>query len=363
MCQPGLVLKRGGPRVLSRQFPALRGIAILLVILNHSIALSLVAAREFGARMPSPQAWAALQALQSLGLVAVPIFLFLSGSYLAYAVRGKDLVASYRTILLSLRHILVPYVLWSLGFYVLIFLLEGQTTSVFGYIKNLLVGYPFEYVPLAVFCYLLAPFIVRAAEKSPGRLIAVIAIYQLFSAIVIKPGLLGFALPEWARLLTIPGLRTTIALWAVFFPLGVVYSLHTVRLVPSLQRIGWLLVAGTAICYGTAVIGSLGPFDPAIPSLLTPVFAVLLLPLIRRETIPAAGLLESVGRRAYGLYLTNLIFLSLALLGIQAGFPWLLGQLLLLAPLLFVLTTLVLQALMSAVERTPVPMVRRYVFG
>ena len=122
-------------------------------------------------------------------------------------------------------------------------------------------------------------------------------------------------------------------------------------------------MAGAAVCYGTAVIGSLGVFEPAVPSLLAPVFGVLLLPLVRRELIPAVGFLESIGRRAYGLYLTNLIFLSLALLGIQVGLPWLLSRLLILVPLLFVLTTLALQTLIGVVERMPVPAVRRYVFG
>ena len=349
--------------MLSRQFPGLRGIAILLVVLNHAIALSLVAAQEYGARAPSQPAWVILQALRTLGLVAVPIFLFLSGSYLTYAARGKSLGVSYRTILLSLRHILVPYALWSVVFYGLVYLLRNETYSLFGYFKNLLVGYPFEYVPLAVFCYLLAPFIIRAGEKHPGRLIAAVAAYQLFAVCAIKPGLLGFDMPQWARLLTIPGLRTTIALWAVFFPLGVVYSLHSASLTPALRRVGWLLVVGAAVCYGTAVIGSLGAFDPAVPSLLAPVFGVLLLPLIRRETIPAVEVLESIGRRAYGLYLTNLVFLSLALLGIGVGLPWLFSQLLVLVPLIFVLTTLALQALIGAMERTPVPAFRRYVFG
>ncbi len=349
--------------MLSRQFPALRGIAILLVILNHAIALSVTAAQARGLPAPASSTWAVLQALRTLGLIAVPIFLFLSGSYLTYAVRGKTLAVSYRTIVLSLRHILVPYLLWSVAFYALVYLLRSETYSLAGYIKNLLVGYPFEYVPLAVFCYLVAPFMIRIAEKHPGLLIAVVAAYQLFVACVIKPGLLGFALPQAARWLTIPGLRATIALWAVYFPLGVVFSLHSASLTPALRRVGWLLVTGAAVCYGTAVLGSLGPFDPAVPSLLAPVFGVLLLPLIRREMIPAVGPLESVGRRAYGLYLTNLIFLSLALLAIEAGIPWLLGQLLVLVPILFVLTTLVLQAVMGAADRTPVPAFRRYVFG
>jgi Acyltransferase family len=347
---------------LKRQFPALRGLTILMVVLNHSIALSLGAANQYGQAAPTGWERVLLTGLKSLGLVAVPAFLFFSGAFMVYALQDRPLAPGYRTVVLGLRHILVPYVLWSAVFYLVVYLLQGEQYTIFEYAKNLAVGYPYHFVPLLVFFYLIAPLLVRAAARYPWPVVLVSAAYQLFSLAVLRPDL-GFALPEAAYRLTLPVLRYSIAIYGLFFPVGVVCALHSERITPFLQRIRWPLAALTLAGYGLAVGHELELFTLPHASLVFPGFMMGLFLLIRRETLPMASELEWMGRWALVLYLTSLISPTLALAAVGAGAPILFQQMMVLVSMVIVFTIAVLWLLVAAVERLPVPSARRYVLG
>lgn len=348
---------------MSRQFPALRGLAILLVVLNHSIVLSVLASTTNGHTPPAGWERFLLEAMRGLGLIAVPTFLFISGGFVVYALRDKDLRLGYRTVALSLRHIVVPYLIWSAIFYVLVYALNGETHPPIEYLKLLVVGYPYNFVPLIIFFYIAAPLLVRLTHRWPWVVILGIGLYQLFTAIVLQPGLLGFAFPGWARYLTIPGLRLSVALWGIYFPLGVAFGLHARQWALSVGKVWWLLAIAAVVLYSLAVLHETSFTRAPFAGLLLPVFVVLMLPLLRREAIPFVEALEVEGKRAYGLYLTNLVFLNVALVGVQAGLPWLVDQLLVLVPLLVLFTILAMRLLVAGLARLPVPTAQRYVLG
>ncbi|KAF5434113.1 Surface polysaccharide O-acyltransferase, integral membrane enzyme [Candidatus Methanophagaceae archaeon] len=139
---------------MSRQYAALRGIAIFLVVLNHSITLSLGYVLEHNYGHPSQMAHVILVSLQSLGLLAVPTFYFISGGFQVYATRGKPIRAAYRTIAKALPHIIIPYLIWSILFYLLLFVIQGDLYTIPEYLKFILVGYPLNFVPLLIFLLL-----------------------------------------------------------------------------------------------------------------------------------------------------------------------------------------------------------------
>lgn len=316
-----------------------------------------------GMALPEGLGRVILIALQSLGLLAVPTFLFLSGGFIVFAVRSKPLGAAYKTLAQSLKHIIVPYVLWSIIFYALIFMMDGTTFSATGYIKNLLVGYPLNFIPILVFFYVLSPLVVRVAERYAWQMIALIFIYQLFSLLVLRPGLFGVALPDWARWFTIPGLRLSIALWGLFFPLGVVYSLHSEwiqRTLRSYWAVPALLFVGM---YGFVIAHEAGWLGAPLAGLMMPIFGVLLYPFIARDQIPWIKAWEWLGRRAYGLYLSNLVWISLLLIAVRAFAIGLMDKIFLLVPVLIACTILVVGLLMAGIEKLPVRGLRRYVFG
>ena len=348
---------------MKRQFPALRGLAILLVVFNHAVTLSLNAASQYG--YPTPVGWerVLLIGLRTFGLLAVPAFLFFSGAFVVYALQGRPLAAGYRTVALALRHIVVPYLLWSAVFYLIVFLLRGERYTLLEYSKLLVVGYPYNFVPLLAFFYLISPLLVRAAGRYPWPVVLVSAAYQLFTAAVLSPVPLGVALPEAAYRLTLPVLRYSIAILGVFFPAGVVCALHSDRISPFLHRFRWALAPLAVAAFGLAFGDQLGVFRLPLAILACNAFVMGLFLLVRRETLPMVTELEWVGRRALGLYLTNLILISLALAAVRAVAPILFQQMLVLVSIVIVFTISVLGLLFTAVERLPVPGARRYVFG
>ncbi|HET7010130.1 MAG TPA: acyltransferase [Anaerolineales bacterium] len=348
---------------MSRQFPALRGAAILLVVLNHAIVLSLDSVRTGGFATPPSFERLILVALKSLGPIAVPVFLFLSGGFLAYALRDKPIGPAYRAVALGLRHILVPYVLWSLVFYALIFVLNRDVYTPVEYAKYLLVGYPFNFVPILIAFYAISPILVRWIGARPWPTLLAIGAYQIFSIAALQPDMLGVTFPAWTTYLTIPGLRLTVAIWAIFFPLGMAFGLHAEGFRQAVERWRWPLLAGTLALYLLVVADEAGALVAPQAVLALPLLAVLLVPVVRREAIPFVRSFEYIGRRAFGLYLTNLIFLNLVLVAVQAFVPGLLQAVLVLVPLGLALTVGALVAMAAALERWPGPAAQRYVFG
>jgi peptidoglycan/LPS O-acetylase OafA/YrhL len=304
-----------------------------------------------------------LEGLTALGLIAVPTFLFLSGGFLVYALQGKDLKRAYRTVAIGLFHMLVPYFLWSIGFYILIFALLDQRYTLLEYLKNLVVGYPYNFVPLVACFYLASPILVPLAARRPWFVLLAVSGYQLFTASVLRPDLLGFALPDWARYLTIPGLRLSIALWGVFFPMGVVFGQRPRAWARAVRGIWWLLAVGGVVTFSLAVVNEISGLGWPLAGILFPVLVISMMPLLRREMIPFAQPLEELGRRAYGLYLANLVLVNLVLVAVRWGVPWLYGELLLLIPVVLLCVLVAFRILVAAVHRLPFRAAPRVVFG
>src|SRR5688500_13977086 len=122
---------------MHRQYGALSGIAIVLIAINHAIHFGLEVNPVDGA------ARHALVFLQALGAFAVPAFLFISGAFLSYSA-GQLSWAFVRS---NVGRILWPYLVWSALFYVVVLLTNGERQSAPGYVKSLVVGYPYHFVP------------------------------------------------------------------------------------------------------------------------------------------------------------------------------------------------------------------------
>lgn len=348
---------------MKRQFPALRGLAIFLVVLNHSITLGQEAGVALGFSPAQGIEGLLLLGLKTLGLIAVPTFFFLSGGFLVYAVRGKPYAKAYRTIFLSLRYIVVPYLIWSVIFYVLIFFLEGARFTLLGYVKNLVVGYPLNFIPLLVFFYIAAPVLVRLSEKYPWQILTLILIYQFFTAMTLRPRLFGITLPDWTHLMTVPGLRGSIAIWGVYLPFGITYGLDPAWIEKHIHKLKWIFVMLAVIAFGSAIWHEGGYGFSPLGGYLLPLFVIPLFTLVKREDIPFIKILEELGRRAYGIYLSNLVWLTLLLSLVATILPGLVDQMLILTPILIVLTIGLVWITMTVLERFPVRGLRRYIYG
>jgi peptidoglycan/LPS O-acetylase OafA/YrhL len=347
---------------MNRQLGALSGLAMLLIIVNHSIQMGTTVPLELGYAPVEGVGRYLLFGLQALGAFAVPVFLFVSGSFITYAARGEAAL-SYRFIGASLRHIMFPYLFWSLVFYMVVFLHYGEQYSPLGYVRNLLVGYPFHFVPLLAFYYLLSPVLVRLGKRYGWLLLAAIGLYQLLLIPLSAPQRFGFPFADPLRFLFPPVLGNTMADWGIYFPLGLVFSLHAASLRPWLRRLRWGFVTATVALFVLGVLDAFAVVQAPLARYLCPVALLLVVPVIERNAIPYARPLEKLGKRSYGLYLTHLIVLDLALWGIQVVAPFLFHYVALLYPLLFLVALQVPLFLMEYIARPPMFRSYRYVFG
>ncbi len=349
---------------MNRQFGALQGLAIFLVVVNHSITKGMEI-YKLGYPPPAQEGWLyyILLTFRSLGPCAVPIFLFISGCFFAYSARGNDPKLSWKVVWTGLKHLLWPYLFWSVMFYILISFQRDEVYTPLGYLKNLLVGYPFHFIPLIAFYYVLSPWLVRLARRFGFVLVAAIGLYQLILINVVAPGTLGFTPPAWASFLAPPVLRSTLAPWAIYFPLGLVYSINTGSILPWLQKFRWTILAVAIVLFVVFLLNEFSVWNFPLAGYIFPLPVVLFCPTIRRDSIPLVRELEKIGRNAYGLYLTNLLVIELTLLGIQLLAPWVFSYQALLQPILFIAGLGIPLILMRGVMLLPTRPAYRYVFG
>jgi hypothetical protein len=169
-----------------------------------------------------------------------------------------------------------------------------------GYIKLLIVGYPYNFVPLLVFWLAIAPILVQLARRFSSVLIAIILVYQLTLLNLEYPGLLGFTFPNWAHLLKLPVLHYTLAVWGIYYPLGLIYSLNAKNITPWLQKNKVVLWAITGVFFVVGCLSKVEILKLRLAEYIYPLTFVLLLPTIKRDAIPWVRRLEEVGKPRAG---------------------------------------------------------------
>lgn len=332
---------------------------MILIVLNHTI--------EMGTKVPVSHGFPAidgpvrivLNLLQGLGVFAVPTFLFISGAFVSYAARGEPPRLTFKFLSGSLGHIAWPYLLWSALFYVVVLLQFGERYTTQGYLKNILVGYPFHFIPLLLLFYILSPLLVYLCRRHEFIVIGCILAGQLFLLTLLHTSIL----PRSMTVLVPPVVGRTLADWAVYFPLGLVYGLYMKTALPRLHRTRLLMAAATIVLFVLGALHWTRIIRLPMAGYLSPLPLVLLLPVIERRSIPMVDLLERVGKRSYGLYLTHLLVLDLTLLALATFVPAVFAYQLALLPVLFLVALQLPLLLMNALARSRARVIYRYILG
>jgi hypothetical protein len=348
---------------MNRQFPAFRGIAILLVIINHSIVLSLLNTSQYDFPKPGVIETNILLFIKEIGVIAVPTFLFLAGSFMVYSLRNKPILKAYKMLVPALQNAIVPYIIWSLVFYLTVFFVRGEIYNIGGYLKNILVGYPYNFIPILVFYILLSPLILKIAEKYPVFTMLIFVGIQIVLANISVPGIIGFKFPEFMKLLAPPVLRIPLALWAVFYPFGIVFSLHSNKIQPWIKKYWWIFALFAFGLYLVASLQEVGYLEFKAAEWLLPVFVIPLYTIVERKKIPIVSFLEKMGKRSYGIYLLNIIFITTFVYLTATYIPWLYHILSLHILFISLLTLVISTWIMDTIEKRTGRNVYRSIFG
>jgi peptidoglycan/LPS O-acetylase OafA/YrhL len=344
---------------MNRQFTALRGVAMLIVVLSHTIDMGTQALLKSGSQAMTPTTQGILGVLRTLGYLAVPIFLFIAGTFVAYAARGEPPRLTWKFLRKGLSHVWWPYVVWSAVFYLVLLVQFRETYTAFGYVKNLIVGYPYNFVPLLLLMYFLSPLLVAVAKRHGWLVIIAVGGYQLLLLCLMR----AEALSMTRITFLIPKIfGKTLTQWGVFFPLGIVYTLHMRTMLPYLDRLKWVLTAAATTLFFLGAI-NWNVIQLPVAAYFLPGPVVLLLPLIRRDQIPLVNWLETVGKRSYGLYLIHIIVLDLALAAAGAFAGWTFRYPIALLPCIYAVTLSIPLFLMERIERSPARTISKYVLG
>jgi hypothetical protein len=348
---------------MNRQFPALRGFAIFLVVLNHSIVLSLKAISFY--KLPRVSIWETniLLTIKEVGVLAVPIFLFLAGSFMMYSLMNQTIAKGYRLILPALKNALIPYFIWSIIFFIIRLFLGHERFSFLGYLKNLIVGYPYNFVPILIFFIVISPLLAYIIKKYAILVLIGFGIYQFMLVIIQLPDVFKLSLPTWMKILSPPVLSLPLTLWAIFYPLGMIYIQHSQNLKKYVGKILPLSITLSIISFGVAILHELGYISFPLAEWFFPIAVVWIFPFVDRKKIPLLSFFEKLGKRSYGLYFMNLIIINL-LIFITAKLTSFLYSVETLVVILFsFITIFVSLKFMEWIEKGPAKKLYRYLFG
>lgn len=305
-----------------------------------------------------------------LGKFAIPAFMFIAGYFIAYAASGGKRDLPWQVVRARLENLVWPWVIWS----VILMVgqnFQGQPLSPGAFLRTLFIQYYF--IPLLIFYYLFAPFVVRWARSNARALLVGTAAIQLaavalFYVRVYDPHFPGWFKP-WIDLGPLQYLR-----FAFCFPFGVVCGIFPGKLKDALARksiLPWLALLAFALCVLEAAVpynrgGSVWPIGGDQTKLSSALFSIALIlcfAAFDKIRLPFDRLVNRLGVHSYGLYLCHYPVLGITAKIIERFAPWVARQGWLLLPLLFGLTVALSMLLMEGAARLPTKRFYHYVFG
>lgn len=369
-----------------RRLLLLNGLAVLGVVINHASGWGFTAMFWWPHRylpVDSPNfeqmgtlAYYGLLLAQQLIMFSVPTFLFVSGYFMAFATKRHASTVSWSVVGSRIWLLFIPYLLWSLLFFVGDFA-QGTVYTIPEYLELLLTGGTspaYYFVPLLIQLYLLSPFIVLLAKRRPLLVLVVAAVIQLGVRTLVYLNTVGVSLGTMESLMpfTQSWLFPSHLLW---FAAGIVIGFHLDAFKSVLARLKWVFLAVALILLPLGVLEwqwvlqrSAEPWLPIRETLLDTLYStafILAFLGFGDLSLPFSAALGDLGSKSYGVYLVHSPVLEYGARGIYALAPWLLGNQFLFMPILVALGLGIPLAFMAAVEwrRSPVRGSYRYLFG
>jgi surface polysaccharide O-acyltransferase-like enzyme len=383
---------------MTRRFLLLMGLGILGLILNHSATFGYQATFDLAWRyrpevaascgdltppvncpnydqLHSATYWG-LTLVRRFIAFGVPVFLMVSGYFIAFAAGRKDARIKWPILKARVVGLLIPYFIWS----VIIF--AGQAIfynrvypSAWAYVERLLIGGAtgsYYYIPLLIQLYLLSPLLVPLAKNHWKWLLAGTAVLMLFVETLRYFQLFGLGAP------VVPTLISLTPLW--FFPrrlfwfaLGIVFGFHIGEFKPYFVRHKNKLVVGAVLFYLLSLVefevllaASGQPWIDFFSTYTTNIYAglfMLAMLSVDKLKLPFTPQIMDIGAKAFGIYLVHEQVLELVGTLMFRFTPWILEYQILYQPIMIAFSLGVPLLLMRVVSRLPVKKLYKYSFG
>lgn len=368
---------------MARRLLILNGLAILGVILNHSISQVFIAMFWWTDRyMPvvvpnfeqlgSPLYYF-LRLIEQAVAYSVPAFLFVSGFFISFVATGF-MVGDWKIAWKRAVALVIPYAIWSF-ITLAVYFLQGDIYTPLQYFDMLLFGRAadhFYYIPLLIQLYLLSPILIWMAKKNWKLVLILSALLQIFAQSLNYFSILGVNSTELAALydLTPNWLFINKLFW---FVLGIVIFQNMKTIFDWLARIKWGLLILLVLCLflgifewelllETSGLDWIPYFDSIIDNFYALMFIMTYL-AFDRLIIPYSKQVTAIGVKSYGIYLTHslaIIYMSKIIYNVA---PALLGYHLVLLIILIACGLGIPLIIMSLVEKSFLKRYYSYLFG
>jgi len=366
-----------------RRLLYLNGIAILAVILFHSTGWGFVAMfswanRYLGAtadpfsQMGSP-AYYVLRFIEQTVVAAIPVFLFVSGYFIAFATGRQDNIG-WPLIWARAKNFIVPYLLWATISLVML-AAQGIIWTPTQYLVSFLIGSmtpAYYYIPLLIQLYLISPFIVPLAKKRWKLLLAIAVLVQLTIHALQFPVLLHLDAPDWLlRLGLIPKwFFPTRFLW---FALGIIVGFNLTSIKQTLYRWRWFFLVAAIVLIPLGVLEwewilrqSGQQWIDQRETLLDSLYsAFMLLAFISFDKMPLPQMkrVSDLGTKSFGIYLAHIPVMEVVARGVYHVAPSILGYQILFVPIMIVTGLGTPLFLMYLVNVTSLRHYYKFIFG
>ncbi len=381
-----------------RRLLLLNGLAILGVVLNHTVGWGFIAliwwadryrpvvVPYFGAQ-GSFDYWL-LRLGEGLATFAVPAFLFVSGYFAAFALSraigapGANAVRSpaaanagvWSIVGSRIKMLVVPYLLWS-AVYLLLDAALGSVYAPISYARRIAFGGAaagFYYVPLLIQYYLLAPLLVFLAQRRwkwvlvGALLLQLTAMFAIYLKALAPTGALTAALAWLTPAWFFPGL-------CFWFAIGVVAGTHVAPFRAWVDRAHRSVLVAAPVLFVAGMVewetlmrAASTPWVGQFRTLTDELYsgAIILAFLGGGALAPRlADALQKLGVRSFGIYLVHTLGIIVAAKAISRLLPGLLPHQLLLQSLLIAAALITPLGLMWLVDHSPFRRYYRYIFG
>ncbi|MCZ7570645.1 MAG: acyltransferase [Ardenticatenaceae bacterium] len=360
---------------MTRRLLLLNGLAVLGVALHHASGYGFRAMffwtdRYLPVAVPNyDQAGSltfhAIVLIQQLDAFTLPVFMFVSGFFVAFAAGGSQGGLQWNVMMTRIKNLLVPFVLWSIIYFLIS---NRRAPATFDEVIS-----RYYYIPLLSQYYLLSPLIVPLAKTKWKLLLVVLAFVELgtqslqyFTALEVEiQGLEQVVrlLPKWL----IPNLM-------FWFALGIVVGLHRQGFTLWLARVKWGLLAALVVLVPLTMFeykvvahfagkAWLGPYFGGFSRTFYACVFILCFLAFHQTPLPLSKELSLLGGKSLGIYLSHAPMMYVAAVIMYRVAPWILGYQVLYQTVLITVGVGGALLLMSVLDKSRVRRTYRYAFG